>query len=53
MDLNKTQQESEAMKWQQNSYKNLTAFFIPPWYVDHKNMKEKNIPRWLFELPPR
>ena len=24
-----------------NSYKDLTAFFIPPRYVDHKNMKEK------------
>ena len=27
----------------------LTVLFIPPWSVDHKNMKEKNIPRWLFE----
>ena len=35
-----------------NSYKDLTAFFIPPKYVDHKIMKEKNIPQWLFELPP-
>ena len=32
-----------------NSYKDLKAFFIPPMYADDKNMKEKNIPRWLFE----
>ena len=31
------------------SYKDLTAFFTPPKYADQKNMKEKNIPRWLFE----
>ena len=36
-----------------NPYRDLTPFFIPPRYVDHKNMNEKNIPRWLFELPPR
>ena len=30
-------------------YKDLTAFFTPPRYVDHINMKEKNIPQWLFE----
>ena len=35
------------------SYKDLTVFFIPFRYVDHKNMREKNIPQWLFELPPR
>ena len=32
-----------------NSYKNLTPFFTPPKYADQKQMKEKNIPRWLFE----
>ena len=32
-----------------NSYKDLKAFFIPPRFVDHKNIKEKNIPRWLFK----
>ena len=41
------------MKWQKNSYRDLTPFSIPPKYVDHKNMNEKNIPRWLFELPPK
>ena len=29
------------MKWQKKSYRDLTAFFIPPWYVDYKIMKEK------------
>ena len=24
-----------------NSYKDLTVFFIPPWYVEHKYIKEK------------
>ena len=32
-----------------NSYKDLTAFFTPPKYADQKNVKEKNIPWWLFE----
>ena len=32
------------------NYKDLTAFFIPPRYVDLKNIKEIKIPRWLFEL---
>ena len=32
-----------------NSYKDLTAFFTTPKYADQKMMKEKNIPRWLFE----
>jgi len=36
-----------------NSYRGLTAFFIPPRYVDHENMKIKNIPQWLFEPTPR
>ena len=36
-----------------NSYRDLTAFFIPPRYIDHKNIKEENIPKWLSELPPR
>ena len=31
-----------------NSYKDLTAFFTPPKYADQKNLKEKNIPWWLF-----
>ena len=44
-----TQWKSEPFKWQKNSYKDLTAFFTPPKYADQKNMKEKNIPRWLFE----
>ena len=32
-----------------NSYRVLTAFSLPPWYGDHKNMKENQIPRRLFE----
>ena len=32
-----------------NSYRDLKAFFIPPRYVDNKNMEQNQIPRWLFE----
>ena len=48
--MTKSQKEIEAIEWQKNSYRDLTVVFIPPRYVDHNNMKEKSIPRWLFEL---
>ena len=32
-----------------NSYKDFTAFFTPIKYADQKNVREKNIPQWLFE----
>ena len=30
------------------SYRDLTVFFIAPRHVEHKIMREKNIPWWLF-----
>ena len=44
-----TQWESQPIKLQKNSYKDLTAFFTPPKYVDQNNMNEKNMPQWLIE----
>ena len=34
---------------EKDSHRNLTVFFIPCKHGDHKNMKENQIPKWLFE----
>ena len=39
---------SRALKKGKKSYTHLTAFFMPAWWMDCKNIKKKS--RWLFEI---